>query len=271
LTYPLHEAPTPPAGHRPRRGWLASGPAIGTAILCSTIVACSSDGSTSTAHYCAAALRAETVEHPHIADDATDDEVVAAVLDFYADRLLPSAIAVEQAAPAGVEDAAHSGVEAIRRKVSEQDPSDFDSSVIDAFARLHEDFVSRCGWNTIDVTAIDFAFDGIPAHLRPGITSFELTNSGSETHQMVIARAKAGVTAPMTELLASADGGRSALTQLSEADAAPGGGGSSVLDLEPGTYAVICFVPVGSIPGTTAVDSAPSHWMQGMVSEFTVS
>jgi len=63
--------------------------------------------------------------------------------------------------------------------------------------------------------------------------------------------------------------------------------GVVVADLEPGDYAAVCFVPVGSMqsdgeggeatagtdaggPDTTSVDPADAHFMHGMLQEFTV-
>lgn len=52
--------------------------------------------------------------------------------------------------------------------------------------------------------------------------------------------------------------------------APPGTDAYTVVDLEPGEYVAVCFIPVG----TTALDGpppeGPPHAMQGMVAELVV-
>jgi hypothetical protein len=41
-------------------------------------------------------------------------------------------------------------------------------------------------------------------------------------------------------------------------------------DLTSGSYAAVCFIPVGSVDEETEADGPP-HFTQGMKTEFTVS
>jgi hypothetical protein len=70
----------------------------------------------------------------------------------------------------------------------------------------------------------------------------------------------------------------SAVTFAGVAFAAPDAEAFAVVDLEPGSYVMVCFLPVGATPEVMAEmeatgeepDGAP-HFTQGMVHEFTVS
>lgn len=46
--------------------------------------------------------------------------------------------------------------------------------------------------------------------------------------------------------------------------AEPGDEGSALVTLEPGDYAMVCFVPVGG------GEDGPPHFTEGMLHEFTV-
>lgn len=60
--------------------------------------------------------------------------------------------------------------------------------------------------------------------------------------------------------------------------AGPGSGDITFVDLDPGKYAVVCFIPVGTTDmadleageGDQAEPAGPPHFTQGMVTEFTV-
>ena len=57
--------------------------------------------------------------------------------------------------------------------------------------------------------------------------------------------------------------------------APPSLGSWTTLDLEPGRYAALCFIPVGTTPDVlqsgAPPEEGPGHFMEGMVTEFTVA
>ena len=63
-----------------------------------------------------------------------------------------------------------------------------------ALDRLHAHDLETCEWNTVDVRAADYAFQGVPSEVDAGVTSFEFTNGGTEVHEMVLFRVNDGVT-----------------------------------------------------------------------------
>jgi uncharacterized cupredoxin-like copper-binding protein len=115
----------------------------------------------------------------------------------------------------------------------------------------------------VDVTATEYAFefDGPAA----GRTSFVMTNEGEESHFMLIAKLAEGAT--FEEALEAEDPEAEGLLDESfpeaESDVAgPDEEAVLTVDLTPGTYGMLCFLP--SPDGT-------AHAELGMIEEFTVS
>lgn len=75
---------------------------------------------------------------------------------------------------------------------------------------------------TVTITAVDLGFEGVPASLEPGSYTFELDNTGSLEHNIVVEELG-------DELVVEAMGGDSAT-------------GTVALD-EPGTYTIYCSIP----------------------------
>lgn len=119
--------------------------------------------------------------------------------------------------------------------------------------------------NTVEVTAKDYAFEA-PDSFEAGKTAFHMKNiSTGEQHVMVLLRKNDGVNLSFDELLKlPQDQGEAKTTELGAAFAPPGGQSSALVDLKPGSYAMVCFLPIGGKEG------APPHFTQGMVHEFTV-
>lgn len=119
------------------------------------------------------------------------------------------------------------------------------------------------GAEIVQVTGIDFEFEGIPANVPAGDVSFEFTNEGEAAHEMAVF--KLGDDVDLDELLASEE-------EPSEEDAqevgftfAPPGEGGVYLNaegLDAGTYAVVCFIPG---------PEGKAHHELGMKQTFTVS
>lgn len=119
------------------------------------------------------------------------------------------------------------------------------------------------GADVVPVSAVDFAFEGIPAELTAGPTSFEFTNDGESSHEMFIVRLGEGVV--LDELLASDEEPTDEQAQDIGGTFSEPGGETTYVNaerLEPGTYAVLCFVPG---PG-----GKPHHEL-GMKTTFQVS
>jgi len=146
------------------------------------------------------------------------------------------------------------------------------------------------GAMTVEVNAVDYAFEDLPASVPAG-TTLGLTNSSTaEAHELVAFRLPDDETRPVADLL-----------QLSEEEvgpiladepatvivAPPGETGAPIVGdgtlTEPGRYAILCFIPIGADPeeylsaaeAATAdsppqISGGPPHFTAGMFGELTV-
>lgn len=143
---------------------------------------------------------------------------------------------------------------------------------IDAF------MVDNCGWETLEVTAVDYSFSGMPAEVTAGTYALGFSNDGAEVHEMAVVRINDGVTEPIHDLLAlPEDEAMSKVANVGGAFAFPGESDTTFVDLEPGRYALLCFVPTGATPDMVEAlesgefEGGPPHVMEGMISEFSVN
>lgn len=119
------------------------------------------------------------------------------------------------------------------------------------------------GAQLISVTGDDFVFEGIPAEISAGPTSFEFTNEGESAHEIAMFKLGDGVDLD-TLLAAEQEPTDEEAQEVGFTFAPPGEGGVylNVDDLQPGTYAVLCFIP--------GPEGKPHHEL-GMKTTFTVS
>jgi plastocyanin len=146
---------------------------------------------------------------------------------------------------------------------------------------------------TVEVLAVDYAFDDVPAAVEPG-TSLAFTNTSDvEVHEMVVLRVDDDETRSLEELLELSDDEAEQLTEyVGMRVALPGEDGldpenpdaSDGVTLDkPGRYVLLCFIPEGAevqpyrdaiegdSGGPPQVDGGPPHAAIGMASEVTVT
>lgn len=137
----------------------------------------------------------------------------------------------------------------------------------------------NCEVESVDVTAVDYAFEDMPDSVDAGALAVSFTNEGAELHEMVVVRINDGVDMTAEELLAlPEEEALSLATPLGAAFADPGDTTPAIFDLnEPGNYFIACFIPVGLTPeaaqdaeATGSELDGPPHFTQGMFAEFTV-
>jgi hypothetical protein len=125
----------------------------------------------------------------------------------------------------------------------------------------------------IEVTAVDYAFTGFPDELGAGLTFAKLTNGSTagESHELLVMRRADGESASFEELLSLGEEEAAGRIEFVGAAFAASEGDESVayLDLTPGDYVAVCFVPVGG--GEDEGPDTVTHHDEGMVHEFTVS
>jgi hypothetical protein len=120
--------------------------------------------------------------------------------------------------------------------------------------------------HAVTITASEYAF-APPAEVHGGLTEVRLANRGKETHHMTLFRLHGGRTVEefRQAMLAAAPGSpvpNWVVPAGGPGAAAPGAESNAILDLEPGTYAMTCFVP--------APDGAP-HFSKGMLQALDVA
>ena len=183
--------------------------------------------------------------------------------------------AAEASAPADIADTAATFV-AEGRAALEAGPSD---AFFAAYGEVAAWMSGNCDYQVVDVTAVDYSFSGVPETLEAGPTVFNFANDGTEEHEFVFVRINDDVTMSIEELIALPEEEANSMITFGGATfAMPGTSAATVAELEPGRWAAVCFIPVGSTP--EAVEDAtensteiegPPHAMSGMVVEFTVS
>jgi hypothetical protein len=142
---------------------------------------------------------------------------------------------------------------------------------------------------TVEVTAIDYGYEGLPESVPAG-TVLTLNNTSTvELHEIVAILLPEGedrpvdvlLALPEEELMALMGSGEPALVAL----AAPGSNetvyavGDGALT-QAGRYAIVCFIPTGADPdaylnappgdGPPQVEGGPPHFVAGMWTELTV-
>ena len=118
------------------------------------------------------------------------------------------------------------------------------------------------GAPVVPVTGMDYEFVGIPAEIPAGPVSLSFENLGDAAHEMLVLRLGDGFT--LDEILAlEGEPTEEQATEFGVTFGAPGDPISYVNgDLQPGTYAVVCFIPG---PG------GKPHFELGMKTTFAVS
>lgn len=142
---------------------------------------------------------------------------------------------------------------------------------------------------TVEITGVDYGFEGFPETLAVGTELTFRNGSDTEYHEMVVMRLADDEERSVEELLAlPGDEAMASMTFVGVAAAAPSQDGTVVdgdLTLsEAGRYVATCFIPVGADPavvekafggaegsdGPPELGDGPPHAMEGMVAEFVV-
>ena len=205
--------------------------------------------------------------------------------EFFQKEYLPVIKRIQAAAPP----AAKGPVDEIARFFETKGPQAFEDDEFSAIAlRANQAAAAACGAEENRVTAVNYAFQGMPATFEAGHRLFRLRNTGTELHELILIRKKATTTESFDQILAlgsedqeAAEAKVDQVGALFAFPAAPSGpesvDASAFLDLTPGQYAAVCFIPVGLTPAaaeaaerTNQEPEGPPHFTRGMKTEFTV-
>jgi plastocyanin len=151
---------------------------------------------------------------------------------------------------------------------------------------------------TIDVTGVDYAFEGVPSTVSAGSTLTFTNGSSVEAHELVAMRIPDAEMRPLSELLQLPEEEFDALFPDDAEPAVvfvamPESTGMAVVGdgtlNEPGRYGLFCFFPVGGDPdgiasaleamgegppgedeGPPDLGDGPPHFIEGMYAELNV-
>ena len=178
--------------------------------------------------------------------------------------------AFESTAPDDLADDAATIVATFTTLAEGGDPSAFaDPEYVAASAAVADAYFEGCETSAeLDVEGVDYGFEGLPSEVAAGRVAIRFTNATThdEPHELVLFRVQDGVTESVDELLALPEeeaAAKMAPVGVVFADT-PGAEAATMLDLEPGRYVAVCFIPIGG-----GEDGAP-HFTGGMVAEVEV-
>jgi len=140
-----------------------------------------------------------------------------------------------------------------------------DAEVLAATSSVGAIVHEECDLQAVNIKAIEYAFADAPTTLDAGRVSFALENAGVEEHEMVLFRRNDGVTESLEQIMEL--GEEEIFSKLTFTGVTFGGPGSTnytAMDLEPGTYFLLCFIPQGG------GEDGPPHFMGGMQHTLTV-
>jgi hypothetical protein len=217
--------------------------------------------------YCEATLALETLPEPDY-----DLDIPGAAGNWVTHEVRPVVTEMVAAAPAEIADDLGTVAAAVDSVAESSDLAEFGTDEVDAAeARLHAFDLENCGWQEQQITATEYRFGGAPTALDAGTVSFEVSNEGSEVHELVLQRKNDGVTESAADLAnLPADEAAAKTTEVGSVLVDPGARDYKVLDLQPGEYIMVCFVPVGTTSADTPAMGGAPHYMEGMLAEFTV-
>lgn len=200
------------------------------------------------AAFCEGAITGEArfSEGPELDDEGNPTESGLASLRTDMEPLLAD---IEQNTPEEISSEVETVLQGVRDGLETGDPESFQNmEFMEAEAALDEYVFENCEFDaTEEFVAVNYAYQGLPATLSPGRTAFRLDNQGSEVHEAVIFRINDDVDTPLRELLDLPDEEVEEMIQFRGVTfAGPGDAGYGVVELDPGRYGFICFIPVGT-------------------------
>jgi uncharacterized cupredoxin-like copper-binding protein len=230
------------------------------------------------AAFCDASFEAEataTIGPDVDFETATPEEIQAATAEFAA-TLEPQLDAVVAAAPADIAEDVETLVGFVREGLDTGEDTSSDPDYMAADESIDVYVAESCGYETIEVSGVEYAFENLPTTLDAGRTSFAFTNEGEEVHEMVLFRINDDVTESIEELLAlPEEEAFSKATFAGVTFSAQGGTDTETIELTPGRYGAVCFLPVGTMDMSELEGeeepAGPPHFTAGMVAEFTVT
>jgi hypothetical protein len=217
--------------------------------------------------FCDAALKADrAVAKLESGGRPKQKDVQAAETAFgQAETTAPPEIATQvQAVVAATRTAIQSG----------QDPREADPNFDQNFGAMEAYRYNSCGYTQLEVTGVEYEFQGLPKTLPAGTVAIRFTDTGAEIHELAIYRMKTKDSVKKVIGLSEKEQSKK-LELVSRTAALQNDTTFTFAELtKPGRYAVICHLPVGSTSEEAAREAeesnAKSHADEGMYATITV-
>ncbi|HVL99744.1 MAG TPA: hypothetical protein VM324_10685 [Egibacteraceae bacterium] len=205
-------------------------------------------------------------------ETATEEEIAAAQQVFAEERLRPLVEDLRDSAPQDVQDDVATLEEALDEAEGSGDlEAFFGGAGGQARNAIAIEAADRCGWSSVDVTMVDYEFQGVPETLQAGPVVFSATNEGEESHEMIVFVKREGVEETWEEILGLEEAEVMERVEFVAATFAPAGEESTAAaDLDPGEYVMVCFIPQGTDASGEEAGDGPPHFQEGMFADFTV-
>jgi hypothetical protein len=181
---------------------------------------------------------------------------------------------VETTAPPEIVTQVQAVVAATRTGIqSGQDPREADPSFEQNFNAMEEYRYNSCGYTQLEVTGVEYEFQGLPKTMPAGTVAIRFTDTGAEIHELAIYRMKTRDSLKKVIGLSEKEQSKK-LQEVGGTFAMQNQTTFSFAELtKPGRYAVICHLPVGSTSIEAAEGAgrnAKSHADEGMYATITV-
>jgi hypothetical protein len=182
---------------------------------------------------------------------------------------------IESTAPPEVAANVQTAASSVRTAIQERmDPFD-DPSFEENFNAIEEYRYNSCGYTQLDVTGIEYEFQGLPKTVPAGTVAIRFTDTGAELHELAVYRMKTKDSLKKVIGLSEKEQSKK-LEEVGGTFAMQNQTAYTVAELtKPGRYAVICHLPVGSTSVEALEEAgedhdAKSHAQEGMYATITV-
>jgi hypothetical protein len=180
----------------------------------------------------------------------------------------------ESTAPPEIATQIQAVVAAVRTGIqSGSDPFE-DPAVEQNFNAIQEYRYNSCGYRQLDVTGIEYEFQGLPRTLPAGKVAIKFTDTGAEWHELAIARLKTKDS--LKKIIGMSEKQQAKkIEEIGGTFAMQGQTSYTIADMsKPGRYGVVCFLPVGATDAQAAGEAerkhAKSHADRGMLATIRV-
>ena len=221
--------------------------------------------------FCSVMVQIESVLSSSIPLVVLPEEMAQKVANYQLGKLKPLFSEARQIAPIGIATAVDRFTTALTQKLSKLD---FSVTQTSEFATadnvIDTKVLADCGFDEMEVIAVNYEYLGIPELKSAGKTALILKNESDEVHEISVARINDDVDLSPKEILSLPEEESLASIELiAYAEVLPGGTETTFMELDDGRYYAVCFTPRGTMSLQSFGDGAP-HLFHGMLKEFTV-